>query len=334
MGATMRDVAQLAGVSQRTVSNVVNDYVHVRPETRRRVQEAITSLRYRPNASAQSLRSGRTGILAAAVPEIAAPYFAELAEELQRCARERGVTLLIDHTGGDRDHELLVLEGYRSSLIDGLVLSPLAVTPQDLALSELGIPIVLLGERIHDSGFLHVSIDNVAGARTATEHLLARRRRRIAVVGAPAGARPSPSPGTRRYEGFVAALGAAGVELREHLVVRTDTWSRPGGYAAAQRLMGGDPVPDAIFCLNDALAVGALKALHDLGVRVPHDVAVVGWDDVSEAGYTTPALTSVAPDKAAIASAAVDGLLAQIEGRPVEAQEHLAGFTLVVRDSS
>lgn len=333
MAATMHDVAQLAGVSQRTVSNVVNDYAHVRPETRRRVEEAIAALRYRPNASAQGLRSGRTGLLALALPEIASPYFAEMAEELQRCARQRGATLLMDRTGGDRDRELLVLEGYRSSLIDGLILHPLAVTPQDLALSELGIPIVLLGERIDDSGFLHVSIDNVAAARAATEHLLQRGRRRIAVIGAAHDVTAS-GPAARRYEGHVAAMAAAGLEPAEELTVRTDRWTRAQGCASTVGLLERSPAPDAVFCFNDALAVGALKALSDRGVRVPEDVAVVGWDDVVEAGFTTPALTTVSPDKADIARAAVDGLLALIEGRPVEVQEHRSPFTLVVRRST
>lgn len=338
MAVTMRDVAQLAGVSQRTVSNVVNDYVHVRPETRERVKEAIASLRYSPNASAQGLRLGRTGLLALSLPEVASPYFAETAEELQRYAKECGVTLLMDHTGGDRDRELIVLEGYRSSLIDGLILHPLAVTTQDLVLSQLDIPVVLLGERIDDSGFLHVSIDNVAAARVATEHLLAGGRQRIAVVGAPSstvgGVPGVPGAAVRRFEGFVAACAEVGLEPVERLVARTDAWTRPEGYAVAERLLALADPPDAVFCFNDALAVGVLKALGDRGVRVPEEVAVVGWDDVAEARFTTPSLTSLAPDKAAIARAAVDGLLAQIEGRPVEVAEHHAPFTLAVRLSS
>ena len=333
MAVTMHDVAQLAGVSQRTVSNVINDYVHVRPETRQRVQEAITTLRYRPNASAQGLRSGRTGLLALALPEIASPYFAEMAEELQRYAKQCGVTLLMDHTGGDRDRELLVLEGYRSGLIDGLIFNPLAVTPQDLALSELGFPVVLLGERIDDSGFLHVSIDNVAAARIATEHLLQRGRRRIAVIGA---ARDVlvPGPATRRHEGYVTALASAGLVAMEELTVRTDRWTRLEGHARTVQLMDRSPMPDAIFCFNDALAVGALKALSDRGIRVPEDVSVIGWDDIVEGGFTTPTLTTVSPDKPAIARAAVDGLITLIEGRPVEVQEQHAPFTLMLRGST
>lgn len=141
-------------------------------------------------------------------------------------------------------------------------------------------------------------------------------------------------PGTRRYEGVLEGLAAAGAELPEHLVVRTDAWLRSSGYAAAQQLVAASPRRDALLCFNDALAVGALKALGDLGVRVPQDVAVVGWDDVTESRYTTPTLTSVSPDKPALAGAAVDGFLAQIEERTLETQEHVTGLTLVVCGNS
>ena len=335
MGVTMHDVAQLAGVSQRTVSNVVNGYRHVRPETRARVQDAISRLRYRPNISAQNLRRGRTGLLALALPEITAPYFAELADQLQRYAEECGVTLLMDQTGGDRDRELLVLEGYRSSLIDGLILSPLALHPQDLGRSGLDIPIVLLGERIDDSTFLHVSIDNVTAAQTATDHLLGGGRRRIAVIGAPeAGGQATPGPALRRYQGYGVALGRAGVALDDRLVVRTLTWTRPFGYEATMKLLDLAEPPDAIFCFNDTLAVGALKALSDRRIRVPEDVAVLGWDDIAEASFTTPTLTTIAPDKAQIVRSALDLLLATIEGRPTDIGADRPGFELVVRQST
>lgn len=184
MAVSMRDVAKVAGVSQRTVSNVVNDYAHVRSETRQRVQEAIRTLNFRPNVSAQKLRNGRAGLVAVAVPEIAAPYFAELADHLQRYAANCGITLLIDQTGGTRARELLVLDGYRSNVIDGLIISPLAITAADPVHRQLDVPVVLLGESIDRSGVLHVSVDNVEAAKVATDHLIHGGRERIAAVGA------------------------------------------------------------------------------------------------------------------------------------------------------
>ena len=322
MATTMSDVAELAGVSPRTVSNVVRGYVHVRPETRARVQEAIKELKYRPNVSAQSLRDGRTGIIALAVPEIAAPYFAELSDHIQRLAAERGITLLVDQTGADRKRELLVLEGYRSHVIDGLILSPMAITLDDIRDQNLDIPAVLLGERISDGGLLHVAIDNVTAAREATNHLISGGRRRIAAVGADVLAHN------------LEAHAEAGLEAVSELAITTGGWSRSSGYAAVDRLLRGRVRVDGLFCFNDVLAHAAIRAVHDHGLRVPDDLAVVCWDDIEESAYSTPSLTTISPDKASIAKTAVDGLLAQIAGAPVTVQDVVCDYRLVVREST
>lgn len=327
---SMRDVAALAGVSPRTVSNVVTGYVHVRTETRERVQRAIDELRYRPNASARSLRLGRSGIVALAVPEIAAPYFAELADLVQRAAGERGLTLLIEQTGGSREREQLVLDGYRADLIDGIILSPMALTAEDLTSQQLAIPAVLLGERISDSGVVHVAVDNVAAARAAVDHLIERGRRRIAAVGADVRA-DTMGPGVRRMQGYRQAVDAAGLERRE---VATGDWARSSGYAAVRSLLSDGAQVDALFCFNDVLALGAFRAIADHGLRVPDDIAVVGWDDTEEAAYAVPSLTTISPDKAGIATTAVDRLLAAIERKPTGPAEVTCGFRLVVREST
>ena len=330
----MRDVAARAGVSPRTVSNVVRGYVHVSDDTRQRVQSVIDELRYRPNVSAQSLRQGRTGLIALAVPEIAAPYFAELADLVQREAVARGVTLLIDQTGGDRAREMLVLDGYHSNVIDGLILSPMAITGADLRAQALEIPTVLLGERIDASGgLLHVTIDNVAAARAATAHLLDRGRRRIAAVGADL-TTDNVGPALRRLHGYRLALVDAGLAPVPELMVTTPGWAHGPAYAAVSALLDRGTDVDAMFCFNDVLALSAIRAVRAHGLRVPQDVAVVGWDDIAEAAYWTPSLTSVRPDKHGIAATAVDRLLALIAGEPVVDEQVTCGFELVVRESS
>jgi DNA-binding LacI/PurR family transcriptional regulator len=333
MAVSMRDVAARAGVSQRTVSNVVNGYVHVRAETRERVQRAIDELRYRPNLSARSLRRGRTGIIALAVPEIAAPYFAELADLIQREAVTRGITLLVDQTGADRARELLVLDGYRPHVIDGLILSPMTITMEDLKAQRLEIPTVLLGERIHHAGVLHVAIDNVAAARRATRHLVDTGRRRIAAVGVERTPN-NAGPALRRMHGYLAALDDAGLPADPDLLVTTASWSRSAGRSAVAELLGSGVAVDAMFCFNDVLALGAVRAITDHGLRVPEDVAVVGCDDIEEAAYATPSLTSISPDKATIAKTAVSRLLDQIAGEPVPAEEVTCDFELIVREST
>ncbi|MBM0259289.1 LacI family DNA-binding transcriptional regulator, partial [Micromonospora sp. 4G55] len=167
----LKDVAERAGVSVKTVSNVVNGYLHVRPDTRARVEEAIAELNYRPNLSARNLRKGRTGVIALAVPELDIPYFAELARHVVTAAAERGWTVLIDQTGGGAERERVAAAGIGDHMIDGLILSPLALTAEDLAGLD-GTPMVLLGERVDHGPADHVAIDNVAAAREITAHLV------------------------------------------------------------------------------------------------------------------------------------------------------------------
>ncbi len=333
MPASMSDVAALAGVSQRTVSNVVRGYVHVRPETRQRVQAAMEELRYRPNASARALRAGRTGIIALAVPYIASPYFAELAEHVQRVAAREGLTMLMDQTGGDPAREALVLEGYRTHVIDGLIFSPMALSAADMGQQAPDLPVVLLGEEVRDSRFVTVAIDNVVAAREATEHLLASGRRRIAVVGADLDTmRGGAARG--RLAGFFEAHSAAGHGVHPRLMRTTTDWFRSAGYAAAHELVAEGISFDALLCLNDVLAFGAMRALSEHGITMPDDVAVLGWDDVEEAAYTTPALTSVAPDKLAIAEAAVSQLLQGIGGTASPADDIICDHSVKVREST
>lgn len=328
---SMRDVAQLAGVSQRTVSNVVNDFVHVAPDTRQRVQRAIDQLRYRPHLAARRLRGGRTGIVALALPELRSPYFAELAYRVQRTAQNSGVTLLIDQTGGSPDSERLVLDGYHSGLVDGLILNPISLSADDIARRELDVPVVLLGESIDTSAFLHVSIDNDAAAKAAVRHLLDLGRRRIAALGA-----PNPltryGPAARRHRGYQDAMGSAGVPVGPDLAIETDKWSRSSGYALAPRIAGLRPRADAVFCFDDALALGLMRGLFELGVRVPDDIAIMGWDDIEQCRFSTPTLSSVSPDMVAIAELAVRGLLEPTAGHlgnnpPVD-------FRIVPREST
>src|SRR6185312_8720233 len=181
--ARLKDVAARAGVSVKTVSNVVNGYEHVTPGTRKKVEEALGELGYVPNLAARGLRNGRSGGLALALPELHAPYFAEIAHHVVRAAAERGWTVLVDETEGRLDRERQVAAGIRAHLIDGLILSPLALTAADLDRRAEGVPMVLLGERVRHDVADRVAVDNVRAARDATAHLLDLGRRRIAAIG-------------------------------------------------------------------------------------------------------------------------------------------------------
>ena len=332
MAASLKDVAQAAGVSIKTVSNVVHDYPFVSPVTRARVQRALAELDYRPNLSARGLRSGTSGLIALSIPEIAAPYFGELADRVVLAAERRGLTVLIDQTGGRRGHERQAAAGIRHNVVDGTIASPLAMTAADI--QSLGRrPLVLLGERLSHVAADHVAIDNVAAARTAVAHLLSQGRQAIGAIGT--SAEPLAGTGELRLRGYQDALLAAGVPLDSGLEASVVWFHRGDGYAATRVLLMRRPNLDALFCFNDLLAIGALRALREAGRRVPEDVAVVGFDDIEECLYTAPALSSIAPDKEAIAVAAVDLLIRRIAATSTtEPQGVFPPYRLVVRESS
>jgi LacI family transcriptional regulator, repressor for deo operon, udp, cdd, tsx, nupC, and nupG len=331
MVATLKDVAARAGVSVKTVSNVVNGYTFVTEENRRRVQEAIDHLGYVPNIGARNLRKGRTGFLTLAVPELANPYFAELCALVMNAAAAYDWTVLIEQTGGERDRELTVVNAAHRSLVDAIILSPLGLLPADLTDAGSGTPLVLLGERALHAPAHHVAIDNIAAATTATQHLIDLGRRRIAAIGEQPGRNGTAA---LRLTGYHAALRSAGLGHDPELTVAAETYSRAEGAAAMHRLLDLPQPPDAVFCFNDLLAVGALAAVRDSGLRVPADVAVVGFDGVDEGNYTMPRLTTIAPDKSAIAEAAVGLARAAVHDGVREPQDVVTPFTLEVRGST
>lgn len=333
MAVSLKDVAARAGVSPKTVSNVVNERPHVTPETRDRVQAAMAELGYRPNLQARSLRAGRTDLLMLAIPDLTAPYFAELAHLVISAAADHGYTVLIEETEGLHERELRALRGARALLVDGVIISPLALTAVDLHDIDGRTPLVLLGER--NTGLIadHVAIDNVAAARDATMHLLRRGRRRIAVVGY----QEDPSAGTAqlRMRGVAEALaGVPDAALVEPLAPLSGyTWT--DGAAAVDVYLRRTPLPDALVCFNDELAIAAIRRLHELGCRVPGELAVIGIDGIKEAEFVTPSLSTIAPDKTALAASALASLTRRISRAEVSTPDDVViPHRLVVREST
>ncbi|MCU8591702.1 LacI family DNA-binding transcriptional regulator [Streptomyces sp. A13(2022)] len=306
----IKDVARHAGVSEKTVSNVINDYAHVSDRTRTVVRASIEQLGYRVNLAGRHLRKGRTGIIALVVPELDIPYFAELARHVIREAEKCSLTVLIHQSGADRAHELAALAGFGSTFVDGIILSPLALTADDLRDRAGFPPTVLLGELLEE-GADHVAIDNERAAREATRHLISLGRRTVLAVGGI----DAPGLGTAeaRTRGYRAALAEAGIAHDPAALVPVDSFRMPAGARAVARVLRDGVRFDALLCLNDQLALGALRTLYEHGVRVPEDVAVIGFDDVEGGRFSVPTLSTVAPDKAAVAKVAVQLLRRRIE---------------------
>lgn len=333
MAATLHDVAHVAGVSFKTVSNVINHHPNVRPATRERVERAIADLGYRPNLTARSLRSGHTGAITLAVPQLRLPYFAELADSVLTAASAQGLVVVIEQTTGERDAELEVLRSPRLRMSDGLIFSPLGLGEEDAALVQADVPLVLLGERIFSSSSDHVTMQNVEGARAATEHLLDTGRRRIAVVGAHEG--EVVGSAALRLNGYKEALKARGVEYDDRLIAYTGTWHRADGAEAMHRLLDSGVEIDAVFGLNDTLAQGAMRVLQEAGRRIPHDVGVIGFDDLEETRFSIPTLSSVNPGRVEIAETAIRALMERIKGSvDPEPREIITQFTVMPREST
>ncbi|NAZ87246.1 LacI family DNA-binding transcriptional regulator, partial [Kineococcus indalonis] len=328
--ARLQDVAERAGVSAKTVSNVLRDHPQVRAETRRRVQEAIDELQYRPSALGRRLRTGRTGLIALALPEVDIPYYAELARHVVDAAHERGYTVLIEQTSASLEAERALLDAPEAGLVDGVLLDPVAVSAAELQARHLQTPMVLLGEGPAPEQVDHVGIDDHAAAREATAHLLASGRRRVAFLGVQPGARAATA--RRRHDGWAAALREAGAAGAPALVA--PEFSPDAGARAVRAALAAGRTFDALLCPSDLLAVGAVSALAEAGVPVPEQVAVVGFDDIALAAYTTPALTSVRLDRAAIAATALDLLAERIDGADGPGRRRTTAHRLVVRRSS
>ncbi|WP_028933197.1 LacI family DNA-binding transcriptional regulator [Pseudonocardia spinosispora] len=331
MAVTLKDVATLAGVSVKTVSNVVNGYAFVKPDNRRRVEEALAATGYRPNLGARNLRRGRTGFLALMVPELSVPYFGELAGLIINAAQHRDWNVLIEQTQGTRDRERASLASLGPHLIDGAIVSPEALEADDLSALDPGVPMIMLGEHVVDFPIDRVAIDNVRAAQVAVGHLISMGRTRIAAIG------QNPYRGTAalRLAGYRAALAQAG--LREHPghVTSVLNYHRRDGAQAMAALLDEPEPPDAVFCFNDLLAIGALRAAAERGVRVPSDLAVVGFDGTEESAYSLPALTTIAPDKAAIAQRAVELVNRRVtSGDPLPTREVETPFALQIREST
>lgn len=336
MAATLHDVARIAGVSIKTVSNVVNDYPHVREATRARVNSAIAQLGYQPNLSARGLRSGKTGVIGLAIPELRQNYFAELAASIIRAAQRHNVAVIIDQTGPTRDGEMAVLAGKKLRFTDGILFSPERLGQEDADLLNVDFPLVLLGERIFGGPTDHVTMNNVECARAATEHLLSIGRRRIAVIGAHPTHQDDLRSANLRMRGYREAIAAAGVAYDQSLIRVAAPWHRENGAAAMRSLLEDGVEFDGVFTFNDTLGLGALRALGEAGVRVPEDVAVVGFDNIDEARFAVPSMSSVDPGRDQIAEIAVTLLLERIneKGEPRSPRQVLADFQIVAREST
>lgn len=331
--ARMTDVAALAGVSQKTVSNVVTGAVPVRDETRIRVEAAMAQLDFVPNLNARGLRKGRSGIIALALPDLATAYSAELMQRIVEAAHVRGLAVQIEETAAMPEREGELFSRARSHLVDGLILNPIRLEDSVLRYAGRLPPLVVIGE-VEQNRADHVRIDSRLAAADATRHVLSRGATRIAVIGADDDASVATATSRLRLEGVHDALREAGISRDPALEVNRLPWSMASGAHAARTLLSRKVAFDAVVAFTDSLAVGALHALHDYEIRVPQDVIMTGFDDVEISEFTSPSLTTVAFDRGAFAEATLDLLESRMIDRTAPPRSHTLAHRVVERAST
>ncbi len=325
---TITEVAHRAGVSPTTVSHVLSGNRPVATDTRDRVRQVIDELGYRPSGIARSLRLQRSDTIALIVPDIANPFYPTFARGIDAALDGRYLTFVCS-TDARRDTEVRFLEDLRDRQVDGMIIASFATVLADLEpLLDAGVPLVALGARLQDPRLDVVTTDDEHGAYLATEHLVGRGHRRIALIGGRDGG------GDMRQAGYRRALEAAGRPYRPELVV-TGRWVRTGGAEAMRHLLDLDEPPTAVFAANDLMAIGAMDAIHDRGLSVPGDVALVGYDDIEAAALVSPALTTVVNPAEEAGREAGRLLLDRMTGRH-ERERRVVRLRsrLVIRDSS
>jgi LacI family transcriptional regulator len=328
--ATIREVAESAGVSYATVSHVINNTRLVSQETRERVLAAMDALNYRPNALARSLRQGKTNTLGLVLPDSANPFFAEISRSIEDEAFKKGYSVFLCNTELDTQRELFYVDVLSKKQVDGIIFVAAGDQVDSLDfLRSRNMPVVLIDRDLPNVEVDAVLSDNQLGGFLATRHLLDLGHTRIACIAGPS----SITPSAERIIGYRRALEEAGLSYDENLILRGD-YHAQSGLEVTHSILKMDPRPTAIFALNDLMALGALRAAAEAGCSIPKDLAVVGYDDLEIAHFTNPPLTTIAQPKKEIGAQAVHLLVDRMSQRNRPPSRLVLAPELIIRRST
>lgn len=331
---SIEDIAKVAGVSHSTVSRALRNNPLIRPEVREQIKQVAREMGYVPNAIAQSLQNRRTNTIGVVVTSIADPFFAEVVNGIEQVAKPAGFSVILSASHRDSEQELAAVEGFHRRRVDGILVGDARISDQHrVQLARIAVPTVLINTQVEDQSetFYSVMVDDFLGARLAVEHLLGLGHRAIGYLGA--GNRPRSNQ--RRLEGYRRALSEAGIMPQPEWAVQTSAANLlENDVEVGQQLLPGLLAEgvSAVFCYNDMMAVGALMACRELGLHVPGDLSVAGFDDIALARYVNPPLTTVHQPMQEIGRFATQMLLDLLDEKRV--QNHVLTPFLVERGSS
>ena len=328
MAVTIKDVAREARVSVASVSRALNGHSSMKGNTRENILRVAERLRYVPHQSARSLIMRRTHTIGALLPDLHGEFFSELIRGIDVAARARGLHLLVSGSHGDADEVAAASRAMRGRVDGMLVMSPLADAPFTGSDLPQDLPIVLMNTPVADSVYPALNIDNYGGAYAMVRHLVGRGHRRIALIAGP----ERNYDAAERLRGYQDAMARYAPMIAPQVIA--GDFTEDTGYAAGRQLLQDNVRPQAVFAANDMMAVGCLYALSEAGVRVPHELAVVGFDDIPIARFVSPPLTTVRVRIADLGREALESLVRQLEdGDEESSRSKTLSCEIIVRGS-
>jgi LacI family repressor for deo operon, udp, cdd, tsx, nupC, and nupG len=324
----MENVAKLANVSIATVSRVFTGSDTVADETRKKVMEAVKELNYHPNVLARQLRMMETKTIIVIVPDITNTFFSQVLRGIEIIARSNGYRVLLGDTGNDITIEHEYLKALYEKHADGLVLLTARMDRNTIESLTEKYPVVLACEYLEGSNVPTVSIDNISAARKATEHLIKLGHKRLAHITGPMNVILSRD----RLEGYKQAMKTYGLEIDPLLITEGDFYYETG-YDLMLKLMSINNPATAIFAANDEMAIGAIKAIQSQGLKVPEDIAIVGFDNIKMSAIFSPSLTTIGQPMYKIGEKAMNLLLDLIRGKKLRKNQFVLDDKLIVRES-
>ncbi|MGB9678422.1 MAG: LacI family DNA-binding transcriptional regulator [Thermoanaerobacteraceae bacterium] len=327
--ATIRDVALKAGVSVATVSRVINNSPSVSKHARENVLNAIKELNYYPNLLGRNLRRSKTSMILALMPNVSNPFYARIVKGIEDIGHKNGYSVMICNTESDINREKIYLELLKNRLADGVIFMAPVMNKDELTAIGESYPVVECCEYIEGAGVSYVSIDNFAAAYKAVKHLITLGHKRIGMISADNNFVST----IQREAGYKKAIEDAGNVFDEGLIKKGD-YSFKSGLRISKQFLSLADRPTAIFAISDIMAIGAIRAIKEEGLKVPEDFAVVGFDDISFASMYDPMLTTISQPKYDLGCYAMELLLKQIKDGLKERENIILEHELIIREST